>query len=113
MQHKKPPKFTETTDTDGQAVVLVELNNIPGVSVKLLKDDFSSLADRGLNNYSWYAVRTKNFLYAVTPDRTTGRPVLRTVASLVLNPKKREQVTYKDGNPFNLRRDNLILRRFK
>lgn len=91
------------TDTDGAACVRLPLAGDAG-SVILDRDDFDALTAQGLTaNWCFNRAGKRAFGYV----RAGYRGEFRTVARLVVQAGKGEHVRYRDGNPFNLRHENL------
>jgi hypothetical protein len=100
--HKRDFKMI---NENGKDVVLISVVNKRETKVALLyKEDFDSLLALGVSPY-WCAPNDKqsNVLVAGVGKRKIG------VARLLLDAGNGQIVKYKDGNPLNLKRENLEL----
>lgn len=96
---------THATDTQGREIVLVPLAN-QAAPVRILKADFDALIAAGWSD-QWKLNDSGNgYAYVKVPETgTCGRHAI--VARLLMQPGRREQVCYRDGNRTNLIRSNL------
>lgn len=104
VRERREPRFT--IDPDGQKVVLVPLANYPAPARILLKD-FEALARAGVSD-QWTLNGDGRHRYVRCHADRPGRPLL-TVARCVARAGAKEVVRYQDGNPLNLRSDNLVM----
>lgn len=109
------PKFTYTltesvVDAAGdmveREVSYVPLGRSGSKTAVLYKDDLDYLMRLGVGN-RWIANPNQN--YVLCFGNKPGKRIM--VARLLLNAGPGNRVHYKDGNPLNLRRDNLSLKR--
>jgi hypothetical protein len=99
-----------STRSAGRAAVRVELTNAPGQQAVVDADDFAALVAQGYSR-SWYVNRSGT---GQTYVRLSSRKWLgnnETVARLIVGAGKGQVVKYRDGDPLNLRRRNLVLKR--
>ena len=76
-------------------------------TVVLRKDDYDLLLELGLSE-CWNALRINDRIYVTAPSsRAPGSRVL--VARVLMDAKRGERVIFLDGNPLNMRRENLRL----
>jgi hypothetical protein len=90
-------EVTHDLDEEGNSIVLVPLTNSDQSAV-LYQEDFNSLIDKGLDP-RW---RISN---GQIIERGKGRV---SIARLIADAGKGDKVQYKDRNPCNLKRDNLV-----
>lgn len=103
-----------TRDQDGRRIVLVYLAN--GAYARLFRTDFKRLVRLGVSP-NWFlnvaGSGTHSYVRAAVPASFgwAGTPAM--ISRLIVSPRSRGQVVrHRDGNPLNLRRDNLeIVRR--
>lgn len=106
---KRMPAIERACDNDGRAIVLVPLANYP-VPAKLFEADFDALRAAGLTDH-WTFNNTGNGHAYVRAGHYSSPGKLITVARVIEGAGPRVAVKYADGNPLNLRRDNLYLGR--
>lgn len=100
---RKP--FT-TLDSGGRKVVIVPLAG--GQSAKLFPDDFAAIRRAGFSDQWVFNLSGRGHPYVrVGCARVSGS--LLSVARIILSPGHGKRVRYRDGNPLNLRRDNLYV----
>ena len=101
------PEFT--TDADGQELAHVALANTQQRAT-LYAEDYKQLMDDGWSPY-WSLTNTGGrFEYVlIHAHGPTGRRRTITLARLIAQAAKKQQVTYADGDRTNLRRDNLLI----
>jgi hypothetical protein len=95
------------TDSDGMHCALVPLPN--GDHATIYADDYARIIEGGASsnwqlNYNGSPRNNRGYVKAELPGRD-----LRTVARLVMQTRYAQQVKYRDGNPLNLRRSNLVV----
>ncbi len=103
----------ETTDRDGRPIVCVPLPD--GRHVKLFPRHYARLQRMGIGP-NWFVNGNGRGSYyvRVTVDLGAGRSNNAQLARLIACPgKPGAAVTYRDGNPLNLRFDNLEVGRRK
>jgi hypothetical protein len=66
-------------------------------------EDYLALVKNGLTP-NWSAAG-KGYVVAPNKEKT------QYIARVLLSAREKERISYKDGNPFNLRRENLVLRK--
>jgi hypothetical protein len=98
-----------TRDQDGRKIVLVYLAN--GSCARLFRKDFKRLMRLGVSpNWCLNKDGTGNYGYvrAPVPAEFGWSATLMMLARMIVSPRLRGHVIrYRDGNPLNLRRDNL------
>lgn len=102
--NKREPIFT--TDTDGEAVVLIPLAN-HNEPAKLFRDDFDRLMAEGCSDQWMLNSNGQGHAYVrVGNSNVAGQ--LESVARLVFNAGNGVVVKHYDGDRLNLRSDNLM-----
>lgn len=101
---RREPSFT--ADTDGATIALVPTNR-PGNFVRVLADDFAAYCERGFSQ-QWIVNSNGKGRNYVKVGLTGISGNLAMVARLLLNVPRGTRLSYADGNPMNLRRDNPI-----
>jgi hypothetical protein len=97
-------QVTASGDSVEREVVYVPLGRSGAKAAIIWKDDLDQLMSLGIGN-RWYTNKDQNYVLCFG-----NRPNKRLmVARLLLNAGPGARVQYKDGNPLNLRRDNLTL----
>lgn len=100
--NRTPQSFN---DADGRECARVPLAK-PGQYASLWADDLRELEEAGVP-LNWYSNLDGSKRYAHVKVAITGDNV-RNVARLIVKAQPGERVHYRDGNRFNLRRDNLV-----
>lgn len=96
-----------TTFYEGSRVVArVQLGRDPNLHAEIYKEDFDFLVRLGLSP-NWTRYTSKNFYVTAAARNTPSHRVL--VARVLLDAGEGHVVRYADGNPMNLRRENLRL----
>lgn len=88
-------------DHDGTPVVHIPVNGSDRPA-KLYVDDYRRLIREG-DLMNWHATTSGGYKLYVRTSRALG------VARLIMKAKPGQVVRYRDGDTFNLRRDNLML----
>lgn len=101
----------EVVDVGGRLLARVPLGRhndfTPQRYAEIWKDDFDFLCKLGLSsNWVSYRVKSKQYVSA-TASTMPGNRVL--VARVLLDADAGQMVRFLDGNPLNLRRENLRL----
>lgn len=105
---KSTRNIERTTDAYGDDIVRVPLANFAGYAV-VDAEDFDRMLAAGLSP-NWFAnLNGENGRLYVKTQVPHDRP--RTVARFVAGAGDNESVRYRDGDTFNLRRENLIVYR--
>jgi hypothetical protein len=101
------PKFT--TDADGKQLAHVALANTQQRAT-LYAEDYKQLMEQGWSPY-WSLTNTGGrFEYVLSHAHgSTGTRRTITLARLIAQAAKKQQVKYADGDRTNLRRDNLLI----
>ena len=95
---------TAGVDLDGKPVLYIRLD--PAHVCKLFPEDYARLVADGYGPTWRFASSGNGFGYVrVGRAKFAGRN--RTVARLIVGPEPFRNVRHNDGNPLNLRRDNL------
>lgn len=102
FQLRRPP--VPAIDDDGRSVLLIPLASHQG-HAKVFPEDYQRLCVDGFVSPSW---QLNCGVIRVADHRKNPQRVARLIAEA--GPEVR--VGYADGNPANLRRDNLVLRPF-
>jgi hypothetical protein len=109
QNHKKQAAPEFTTDADGQQLVHVALAN-SSLRATLYADDYRRLTDAGFSRHWQHAKDGRGNAYATlsaySPEGVDG---LVPVARLIIQAEAGKSVRYADGNPLNLRTENLKL----
>ncbi|PPE80328.1 hypothetical protein C3941_09190 [Kaistia algarum] len=101
--------INRTADEDGSAIVVVTL--MGGKKARLFAEDFDRLMEEGYSPV-WDVSSSRSAPYVFIRGISTKRvPMLRpAVADLIVHRKRRQNpATSRDGDPLNLRRDNLFI----
>ena len=86
-------------------VALVPLGRAGSLEAAIYLEDYETLMELGLSG-NWFAIPPANYV-SVSAKRGPGRKVL--VARVLLDAGEGEVVKFLDGNPLNMRRDNLAV----
>lgn len=100
------PAPHRTTDPDGHAVVAVPLAR-GDRPARVDPQDFRRLIDLGLSPAWTFNSNGQQNAYV----RAMMNGKLCTAARMIMNAGRGDQVSYRDGDPTNLRRDNLYFSR--
>lgn len=95
----------ETVIEDGRELVRTSLNPASPNIVELWKDDYDYLINKLKINPNWNSVSSKRpnvLAVSITNSKVS-------VARVLLDADQGQIIRYKDGNPLNLRRENLLL----
>lgn len=105
---KPQPQPEHFTDEQGQSCVRVRLSRRDACA-ELYAEDYAALTASGVSPF-WFLCWNKRdgvqYVRASVPGDNK-----RAVARLITGAGKGEQVTHRDGNRLNLRRDNLQVSR--
>lgn len=100
---RKPRSVAYAIDTDGAEIVLVHLPC--GATAKVMAEDYPGLCAAGFPGETWLTNdNAKDHRYVRVSDADNNTLM---VARLLLQPGAGTAVRYRDGDPLNLRRDNL------
>lgn len=109
QSHKKQAAPEFTTDADGQQLVHVALAN-SNLRATLHAEDYRRLTDVGFTRHWQHAKDGRGNAYATLGAyNPKGVDCLVSVARLITQAKAGQSVRYADGNPLNLRTENLKL----
>ncbi|MET4567702.1 hypothetical protein [Rhodanobacter soli] len=98
-----------TTDADGQQLVHIALGD-SGKRATLYAEDYQRLMDAGFSPCWQYTGDGRGYAYATLGAyNAKGVDCLVPVARLIAQAKAGQVVRYADGNPLNLRAENLKL----
>lgn len=97
----------ETITEDGKEIAYVTLGGKHGIRAELYKEDFDFLVKLGLSpNWACYQGGQGFYVTAAAKDTPSNRVL---VARVLMDAAAGQIVRYRDSNPLNLRKDNLVL----
>lgn len=109
QNHKKQAAPEFTTDADGQQLVHVALANTDQRAT-LYTEDYRRLSVAGFSQHWQHAKDGRGNAYpTLGAYNPKGVDCLVSVARLIIQAKAGQSVRYADGNPLNLRTENLKL----
>lgn len=111
QNHKRQAASEFTTDADGQQLVHVALAN-SNQRATLYAEDYQRMMAAGFTRHWQHAKDGRGNAYATLGAyNPKGVDCLVSVARLIAQAKAGQSVRYADGNPLNLRTENLKLMR--
>jgi hypothetical protein len=101
------PRPIDIVEEGTRLLARVPLGGEPGLYAEMWKDDYDFLVKLGLSP-NWACYRSKNAFYvtAAAVDTPSNRVL---VARVLVDADAGQVVRYADGNPLNMRRENLRL----
>lgn len=100
---RSPVYITE----DGKDLAIVPLGPNQHKVAMIYKEDYEFLMKLGVSQ-AWNTLNKGGYVYAASHERGKATPVM--IGRILLNAKKGQHVKYLDGDPSNLRRENMRLR---
>lgn len=100
----KNKRDIELVDVEGRPLVVIHLNKAGDKICSLWKSDYDFLIDDCGLNPNWLTNPDRDNVLATSITSTRVG-----VARVLLDAKEGEVVKYRDGNPLNLKRENLLL----
>lgn len=106
MARRTYVKTTVALDADGKKIVYIPLASTTE-RVRMQQFDFERLMQLGFSRFWFLSSNGRGPAYVRCKGKTDGGQF--SLARLLMRPRSNQVVRYRDGNPLNLRRDNLYL----